>query len=557
MSGKDLAEVFGVARFEECVAELTGPRGVQGRCYPLAVFVAVALAGLLGGRNTPSQWARWAADAPEAVVRALGGIGLEVGGVSWWSLPSYNRLVEVLSLLDSDELARFASRIVPAEEEAGGAAHVRLDGKRPVTAGRVSGDGSNLILVGALADGGRMADQVIVDDGDEIAALRVLCERLDAEGALVSADALHCNEDTAEAVLNAGADYCLALKGNQPTLFAAAKALVETAVESRETAHGRSETRTVKILSAGGGVALLFPGLAQIARIRRWTRDETTGEETWHVMFYLTSRGATALRPVEFAEAIRGHWGVEAWHWTRDVVFGEDRSTATAGNLTVNLASLRAAAIAILTRLGGNGITAWRDRIGNHPYTAPLAILGIADIRQEFQLCLSRESRGFDHFLDRVAARSVAGLILAGQPRPSRVRLTCQTRSSDAASSTVAHTKSSCSSDGDRGTSGFRVKTERDRVEVDIASANVHVLEMRKSFANGADKTCFFETLACRGGAGRLAWFDGSSGDVPLPAEVAALVAFQEQEVAAGLDQTVSDESLCRHFSPSNMGLAG
>ncbi|MCH7229712.1 ISAs1 family transposase [Glycomyces sp. L485] len=379
---------------------MSDPRGAQGRCYPLAVFVAVALAGLLCGRNTPAQWARWAADAPDAVVRALGGIGLEVGGAAWWSLPSYNRLIEVLSGLDPDELARFAARIVPAEEEASASKtrQVRIDGKRPVTAGRVTGDGSKLILVGALGPDGRMADQVCVDDGDEIGALRAVCGRLDAEGALVSADALHCNEDTAAAIVEAGADYCLALKGNHPSLYAAAKALpwseIDNAVETRETGHGRSETRTVKILAVGGAVRLSFPGVAQIARVRRWTRDEATGEVVHHVIFYPTSRDATALRPVEFAEAVRNHWGVESWHWVKDVVFDEDRSTATAGNLTANLASLRAAAIAILTRLGGKGITACRDHIGSHPYTKPLEILGIAHIKQELQMCLSRECRG-------------------------------------------------------------------------------------------------------------------------------------------------------------------
>lgn len=400
MPGKDLAEVVGLARFEECVAELTDPRGAQGRWYPLSVFVAVALAGLLCGRNTPAAWARWAADAPEAVARALGGIGIEVGGASWWSLPSYNRLIEVLSLLDADEVARFASRIVPDVEVPGVARQVRIDGKRPESSGRVTGDGSNLILVGALADQGRPAGQVVVDDGDEIAALRALCAGLDAEGALVSADALHCNEATARAILAAGADYCLALKGNRPTLHVLAKHLpwheVENAHVCRESGHGRSETRTVKVLAAGGAVRLDFPGLAQIARIRRWTRDEATGEVGHHVMFYLTSRGPRRLRPVEFAEAVRGHWQVESWHWTRDVVFGEDRSTATAGNLVANLASLRAAAVAILKRLGGKGITASRDRIGNHPYTAPLTVLGIAAIKQEFQVRLPRENRGFE-----------------------------------------------------------------------------------------------------------------------------------------------------------------
>lgn len=121
MSDNELTEQFGIAQFEARVARLTDPRGVQGRCYLLSVFVAVALAELLCGKNTPAQWARWAADAPEAVVRTLSGIGLEVGGASWWSLPSYNRLIEVLSQLDPDELAHFAAEIVLAgEEEAAG-----------------------------------------------------------------------------------------------------------------------------------------------------------------------------------------------------------------------------------------------------------------------------------------------------------------------------------------------------------------------------------------------------------------------------------------------------
>lgn len=173
-----------------------------------------------------------------------------------------------------NDLGRFAAQIVPVDE--GALAQVRIDGKRPVMAGRVTGNGSKLTLVGALGSGGRMADQVCVDDGDQIGALRAVCERLDAEGALVSADALHCNEDTAAAILEAGADYCLALKGHHAGLYAAAKALpwseVDNAVETRETGHGRRETRTVKILAAGGAVRLPFPGLAQIARVRRWTR---------------------------------------------------------------------------------------------------------------------------------------------------------------------------------------------------------------------------------------------------------------------------------------------
>ncbi|MEU6858199.1 ISAs1 family transposase [Glycomyces sp. NPDC046736] len=435
MSGKDLAEVCGVARFEECAAELTDPRGMRGRCYPLSVFVAVALAGLLCGRNTPLEWARWAGEAPEVVVRALGGIGIEVGGVSWWSLPSYNRLVEVLSGLDPVELARFASRIVPvAEGEATDLVRqVRSDGKRPVGAGRGTGDGSKLIVVGALADRGGLGGQTMTDEGEEIAALRALCEGLDVEGALVSADALHCNEGTAQAVLDAGADYCLSLKGNRPLLHTLAKHLpwneVDNAHTSRERGHERSQMRTVKVLAAGGAVRLDFPGLTQIARTRHWTRDEATGEVNHHVMFYLTSRNTRALQPAEFAEAIRGHWGIEPAHGTREVAFGQDRSTTPAGNLAANLASLHGAAIAILKRLDtakakdSNDVTAWNDHLSNHPYTTPLEILGITHDKQELQACLPHESRALP-----LRSRPRTGLVCVAGPVGPGVRAAATTR---------------------------------------------------------------------------------------------------------------------------------
>lgn len=65
----------------------------------------------------------------------------------------------------------------------------------------------------------------------------------------------------------------------------------------------------------------------------------------------------------------QGALGREAWHWTRDVVFGEDASHLRSGHGPESLASLRNLVIAVLDALGGQGITALRDQIASHLYT--------------------------------------------------------------------------------------------------------------------------------------------------------------------------------------------
>lgn len=117
---------------------------------------------------------------------------------AWWRLPSYDHFLTVLSILDPSETATFAARIITSVGDRAG--HVRIDRKRPVTAGRITGEGVKLILVGALGDDGRMRVQLIIDDGDECEAVGNLCRWARLEGALVSMDALHCIEETATAV---------------------------------------------------------------------------------------------------------------------------------------------------------------------------------------------------------------------------------------------------------------------------------------------------------------------------------------------------------------------
>src|ERR1700686_683311 len=118
--------------------------------------------------------------------------------------------------------------------------HDRKNGQKP------------LHLVSAFATNSRLVlgQEAVYEKSNEITAIPALLERLDLEGALVSIDAMGCNPNIAQSILDAKADYLLAVKDNQPTLHADVKSYFDTApsaeVERCETLgkdHGRLELR--------------------------------------------------------------------------------------------------------------------------------------------------------------------------------------------------------------------------------------------------------------------------------------------------------------------------
>ena len=378
------------ADFAGHVAAIPDPRSARGVRHPFGATIALACAAMLSGRNTIAAIERWARDAPQTVLAAAGTRKVNGPFGTGFCPPGYDtfrRLIGVAVPEGVAALAAAARQLAFAPDD-----QVRIDGKR--LRGAAPGKVKPL-LVAAHDSAERALDQVLALDNDENAAARHLIDTLDAVTALISADALHCCVETAQVILDRDFDYLLCCKGNRPELFAQIDALpwagIDNAWETSGSGHGRDETRTIKILAAGGAVRIDFPGVRQVARVRRWCRDRRTGKASHETVYYLTSRDFRALRPAEFAAAVRRHWGIEAWHWLRDMVFGEDASNLRSGFAPQNLASLRNLAIAVMKTVGGQGITALRDRIANHPYTLPLEILGLALIEQTFQprrLCL-------------------------------------------------------------------------------------------------------------------------------------------------------------------------
>ncbi len=218
-----------------------------------------------------------------------------------------------------------------------------------------------LHLVSAFATNARLVlGQEAVDErSNEIVAIPALLKRLNLKGALVSIDAMGGNPAIAQGILDAGGDYLLAVKDNQPTLHQEVESYFETApaheLDQDETVgkdHGRLEIRNHKVSKAvdWSGSDRSYPGTRRFPNLAVIGMVESSIEKKGTVSnerrSYISSR---ALSAEAFGQAVRSHWAIENnLHWTLDVMFHEDLSRLRARHEARNMAVVRHFALNIV-----------------------------------------------------------------------------------------------------------------------------------------------------------------------------------------------------------------
>ena len=278
-------------------------------------------------------------------------------------IPSHDTFGRLFALLDPDQFrCGFVSWIQAISQITDGEV-VALDGKtlrrsHDSTLGKAA-----IHMVSAWTSSNRLVlGQLKVDEkSNEITAIPELLRLLALKGCVVTIDAMGCQTEIAQTIIDQGGDYVLALKGNQGTLHRDVQELVAYAQETDfadighdvyetvEKDHGRIETRRHWLISEPEFIAYLNPdgawaGFKSIGKVEAQRRigDETTCE----TRYYISSLSGDAQ---EFGRAVRAHWGIEnSVHWVLDIAFREDESRVRKGNGAQNLAILRHIALNLL-----------------------------------------------------------------------------------------------------------------------------------------------------------------------------------------------------------------
>jgi predicted transposase YbfD/YdcC len=337
-------------RIDHHFASLTDPRRAQVT-YPLINIVTIALCATIAGADDFVAMADWARQHKDWLGRFL---DLSNG------IPSHDRLNMVFRRLNPAEFERCLLSWLGALHGTSGGRLLAIDGKTARQSFDTATARSALHMVSVWAVSQKLSiAQVAVDSkSNEITAIPEVLKLVELGGALVTIDAMGCQTEIAEAIVDGGGDYILAVKRNQPTLHDGIVGHVLEHMgddfarvgvsrhETKEKGHGRVEHRTYYVLDAPADLPDTgrWKGLKQVGvAISETIRD---GKPCDDVRYYILSKPLTARR---FGTLVRGHWGIEnSLHWQLDMSFDEDRNRTRKDHAAANLAVLRRIALSLL-----------------------------------------------------------------------------------------------------------------------------------------------------------------------------------------------------------------
>ncbi|MGB7961726.1 MAG: ISAs1 family transposase [Propionicimonas sp.] len=351
----------------ELLGGVPDPRRPRGIRHRLPAILAVGIVAVVAGAQSFAAIGQWADDADPEL---LAGLGFDEDRV-----PSESAIRRTFARLDAAKLDSVLGAWLWTRTRVVGQRRViAVDGK--TVRGARSGDQSAPHLVAAFDHrfGAVLGQLAVAAKSNEIPAVRTLLATFDLAGVVVTVDAMHTQTDTAQLVVDAGGDYVFTVKGNQPKLHAACKALPWRDVPAHSTTtrgHGRKVTRTIKVVTAPAWIE--FHGAAQVAQVRRTVTR--AGKRTVEVVYVITSATVRDAPPATLAAWVQEHWGIEnRLHWVRDVSFDEDRSQVRTGASPQVMATLRNLAISLLRLAGWTNIAqALRHHGANQ--RRPLALL--------------------------------------------------------------------------------------------------------------------------------------------------------------------------------------
>lgn len=333
------------------------PRIDRRKLHKLSDILVIALCGVLGNCDGWEDLEFFAEDR-EDWFRTF----LELPN----GIPSHDTFERVFQRLDPQQLSQCLINIADDLRRCFSEEIIAIDGKTIRGSSDMARGQPALHVVSAYSvDNGLTLAQLATEArSNEITAIPALLDLLEVKGAIVTIDAMGCQKEIAAKITEKGADYVFALKANHPTLFNSAKDYFDqhsfdelellpatSTFESIEKGHGRIEERRYAITS----------DISWIEGIKDWTNVQSIGvvesrrtigdTTTTERRYFLSSIDPDASL---LARAVRGHWAIEASHWTLDVAFREDHIPLKRDHGPENMSILRKMAMNLVKQDKGS-----------------------------------------------------------------------------------------------------------------------------------------------------------------------------------------------------------
>jgi len=338
-------------------SDLSDPREDGKVIYPLTDVLVIAVCAAIAGAESYEDIVLYGKSKRAWLTEFL---DLEHG------IPSHDTFRRVFGLIDAEAFEACFTDWAKSQAEEPNGELVAIDGKTIRRSFDHEKEQSPLHVVSAWASSQSLAlaQEVVDEKSNEITAIPEVLDALQLEGALVTIDAMGCQKDIAEQILDEKADYLLALKANHKTAYEAVQdhfddrcfgsGAFERGARSRlrsdgfDESHGRSVRRRVFACEEAAGLEALsgWPGLQSVVGIETIRTVKAESETNAEIRYFLSSREAD---DEVLEDAARRHWSIEnSLHWVLDVTFGEDQSRIREETAASNWAVLRKMALNLL-----------------------------------------------------------------------------------------------------------------------------------------------------------------------------------------------------------------